>query len=89
MEAGLTLAGCRVQGQYRQGMASLRIPAGTGPGGTAVINVTGLGDEPGGIGDVTGIAYAIKSARDYGAVTYLTEDGRSVAAIIGVGEPGA
>lgn len=62
-------------------MGSVRIPADADMG--AEIDVTGLGDEPGGVGDVSGIARAIENARKYGTVTYLTIDGWRVAAIVG------
>lgn len=53
----------------------------------AVVDVTGLGGEPRGIGDVTGLADAVKSARDLGQSCYLLEDGRPVAAIVPVSRP--
>jgi hypothetical protein len=49
------------------------------------VDVTDLGcepDRPAGIGDVTGLAHAIRSARDAGVTCFLTEHGRRVAAIV-------
>lgn len=49
------------------------------------VNVTRLGVErDDGLGDVTGLADAIASARDKGLSCYLTEGGVQVAAIIPV-----
>ena len=48
------------------------------------VNVTGLGDEPGGLADVTGLAGMISSVRDHGTIGYLTENGRRVAAVVPV-----
>lgn len=45
------------------------------------IDVTGLGDEPGGAGDVTGIADAIASAKTSHLPTLLLEHGYPVAKI--------
>lgn len=50
----------------------------------AAVNVTGLGDEPDGVGDVTGLADAIRAAREMGMSCYLTEHGVQVAAIVPV-----
>jgi hypothetical protein len=51
----------------------------------AEIDVTGLGDEPDGLGDVRGLANAIRNIRRYGeGVTYLTDHGERVAAIVAV-----
>ena len=55
----------------------------------AEIDVTGLGFERGGLGDVTGIARAIEFARTRGAVCYLVVNRVRVAAIVGVEEAGA
>jgi hypothetical protein len=53
--------------------------------GRAVVDVTGLGEEAeSGLGDVSGLADAIRSARDAGMTCYLTENGVSVAAIVPV-----
>lgn len=52
----------------------------------AVVDITGLGDErPDGLGDVTGLADAIRAAREHGTVCYLLDDGAQVAAIVPVG----
>lgn len=48
------------------------------------VDVTGLGVEPRGVGDVTGLADAIAAAQDKGMSCYLTEDGEPVAAIVPV-----
>jgi hypothetical protein len=48
------------------------------------VDVTGLGDEPRGVGDVTGIAAAIASAKEHGLSCYLTEGGEPVVAIVPV-----
>lgn len=50
----------------------------------AKVDVTGLGSEQGALADVTGISDAIRTAREWNGVTYLTEHGRPVAAIVGV-----
>jgi hypothetical protein len=50
----------------------------------AVVDVTGLASEAGGVGDVTGFADAIESARDRGLSCYLVDDGIPVAAIVPV-----
>lgn len=54
----------------------------------SVVDVTGLGNEPGGTGDVTGLADAVRSARDHGMSCYLLEDGQPVAAVVPVARPG-
>lgn len=51
---------------------------------TAEVDVTGLGTEPSGLGDVTGLADAIRSAKEFELTTYLVESGRQVAAIVPV-----
>lgn len=53
----------------------------------SVVDVTGLGDEPRGIGDITGLADAIASAQDKGMSCYLLEGGEPVAAIVPVRRP--
>jgi hypothetical protein len=50
----------------------------------AEVDVTALGEEPGGLADARGIARAIENARRHGSPTYLVIDGRRVAVIIGV-----
>ena len=50
----------------------------------AVVDVTGLGSEAGGVGDVIGLADAITAAQDKGLSSYLLEDGQPVAAIVPV-----
>ena len=52
----------------------------------AEIDVTGLGTEPGGLGDVRAIARAIENARTHGAAC---DHGVRVAAIVGTEEAGA
>jgi hypothetical protein len=51
---------------------------------TATVDVTGLGGEAGGGGDVTGLAGAIADARDKGLICYLEDAGVQVAAIVPV-----
>ena len=53
----------------------------------AVVDVTGLGSEAGGVGDVIGLADAIESARDRRLSCYLTDHGVPVAAIVPVVSP--
>jgi hypothetical protein len=51
----------------------------------AEVNVSRLGEErDDGLGDVTGLADAIGSARDKGLSCYLVQDGVPVAAIVPV-----
>jgi hypothetical protein len=51
----------------------------------AHVDVTGLGEErPDGLGDVTGLADAVRSAREHGGVCYLEDRGVQVAAIVPV-----